>query len=104
VAKRYRARTRHPVDAPQLERLQQGVELHGEPAVYLAEDLQLLDTHTLEFSIRQGIYHQVRRMIAASGNRCETLHRIQIGSVLLGDLPEGQWRYLATDEVASLMS
>jgi len=32
-------------------------------------------------------------------NRVEGLHRSQIGSLTLADLPEGAWRWLTPDEV-----
>ena len=42
----------------------------------------------------EGRYHQVRRMFAAVGNHVETLHRVSIGGLDLGDLEPGQWRLL----------
>ncbi|MEN9384876.1 MAG: hypothetical protein RL323_2019, partial [Pseudomonadota bacterium] len=46
---------------------------------------------------------QVKRMLAAVGNRVEFLHRSQIGNVVLpADLAPGQWRWLTADQVESL--
>jgi 16S rRNA pseudouridine516 synthase len=43
----------------------------------------------------QGRYHQVKRMMAAVGNRVETLHRSGFGPLRVpDDLPVGQWRWL----------
>jgi 16S rRNA pseudouridine516 synthase len=52
--------------------------------------------------LTQGKYHQVKRMIAAVGNRVEGLHRASMGSLTLGDLPVGKWRWVTADEVAVL--
>jgi len=41
-------------------------------------------------------------MFAAIGNRVLTLHREKIGSIQL-DIQEGQWRYLAADEINLFM-
>ncbi|MEN9985605.1 MAG: hypothetical protein RI925_1107, partial [Pseudomonadota bacterium] len=41
---------------------------------------------------------QIRRMCDLVGLRVVGLKRIRIGKVMLGDLPPGQWRYLAPDE------
>jgi 16S rRNA pseudouridine516 synthase len=49
---------------------------------------------------RRGL---VKRMLAAVGNRCERLHRVAIGGILLGELPEGEWRHLTPEEVETLL-
>ena len=46
-------------------------------------------------TIHQGVYHQVKRMLAAVGNRVESLHRHQIGLLELPNLQEGEWIYLS---------
>jgi len=54
-------------------------------------------------TLTEGKYHQVKRMIAAVGNRVEGLHRSRIGSLVLPpDLKPGQWRWLTTDDLASV--
>ena len=45
---------------------------------------------------------QIRRMCEAAGMRCTRLRRIQEGSLLLGNLPCGAWRYLTAEEVSNL--
>lgn len=52
--------------------------------------------------IHEGRNRQVRRMCQAAGMRCVRLRRIREGSLSLGELPEGQWRYLSEDEVRAL--
>lgn len=99
VPKRYLAQLKHPLDAEQLQRLQSGVLLHGEQEAVAARDAQQVSERGLSLSIEQGKYHQVKRMVAAAGNRVEGLHRAQIGSLMLGDLPSGAWRYLSAGEV-----
>jgi 16S rRNA uridine-516 pseudouridylate synthase and related pseudouridylate synthases len=57
----------------------------------------LLDPQTLLLEIDQGKFHQVKRMVAAAGNRVAALHRIAVGGLALTDdfsLPEGEWCYL----------
>ncbi|RZA16710.1 MAG: 16S rRNA pseudouridine(516) synthase, partial [Lysobacteraceae bacterium] len=47
--------------------------------------------------------HQVKRMVAAVGNRVEALHRSRIGGLSLPeDLAPGQWRWLGAAELALL--
>lgn len=53
-------------------------------------------------TIHEGRNRQVRRMCQAAGMNCTRLRRIREGTLALGDLPLGKWRYLTPDEVAAL--
>ena len=53
-------------------------------------------------TIHEGRNRQIRRMCEAAGMRCTRLRRIQEGSLRLGNLPCGAWRYLRPEEVAEL--
>ena len=52
----------------------------------------------LRFVLREGRKRQIRRMCEAVGLVVTGLKRVRIGSVVLGKLPPGQWRYLREDE------
>jgi len=52
----------------------------------------------LRFVLREGRKRQIRRMCEAVGLKVVGLKRVRIGSVSLGHLPPGQWRYLRRDE------
>lgn len=99
VAKVYRMQTADPVSDQQLLQLSQGVELRNESGVFAATDVIRLASHELQMTIHQGVYHQVKRMLAAVGNRVEKLHRQQIGGFDLADLAEGEWIYLNSQQV-----
>jgi 16S rRNA pseudouridine516 synthase len=105
VPKVYVATTRHPLDDTQLNALRTGVLLHGEtrPSVALAAAAR--GTHTLELTVPEGKYHQVKRMVAAAGNRVEALHRERIGGLTLpAELAEGTWQWLDEADLAALRS
>jgi len=53
-------------------------------------------------TIHEGRNRQVRRMCEAAGMHVTRLKRIREGSLILGDLPLGKWRYLTPEEVAAL--
>lgn len=55
-----------------------------------------------QVTIHEGRNRQVRRMCEAAGMVCTRLRRIKEGSLALGDLPLGKWRYLTADEIESL--
>ena len=57
---------------------------------------------TARITVYEGKYHQIRRMLAAIGNRAKTVHRVQVGPIQLGDLPVGQWRLLSNAEIEQL--
>jgi 23S rRNA pseudouridine2604 synthase len=52
----------------------------------------------LRFVLREGKKRQIRRMCEMVGLEVLGLKRVRIGSVVLGKLPVGQWRYLRSDE------
>lgn len=54
--------------------------------------------------VREGKYHQVRRMLASREKPVSYLRRIEEGSVQLGELPLGMTRELTEDEIAKLLA
>ena len=56
----------------------------------------------LQITIGEGRNRQVRRMCARAGMQVKRLVRIQEGSLTLGDLPVGKWRYLTELEIKEL--
>lgn len=56
----------------------------------------------LLITIHEGRNRQIRRMCEVAGAQVTRLRRISEGSVKLGDLPLGKWRYLTEEELAAL--
>jgi len=56
----------------------------------------------LALTIHEGRKRQVRRMLAVVGHPALELTRVGVGTLELGDLPVGKWRYLTGEEVAVL--
>jgi 16S rRNA pseudouridine516 synthase len=100
VPKVYRVSAKHAVDETQVDRLLAGVVLDDDPRPVRAVACNLLDTNILEMTLTDGKYHQVKRMLAAVGNRVESLHRSRIGGMTLpADLAPGQWRWLSRSDL-----
>ena len=99
VAKVYRMQTADAVTEEQLLNLEQGVELRNENGIFVATDVKQIAEHEMQMAIHQGVYHQVKRMLAAVGNKVEKLHRQQIGLLKLQDLGEGEWMYLTENQI-----
>lgn len=90
-----------PSDAPQ--RLRNGLVLRGENQPSCAHAAHWLGDDTLSVTLRQGRYHEVRRLIAALGSRVTHLQRVRFGNYYLpADLAAGEWRWLGDDEVLQL--
>jgi len=103
VAKVYRATCADPLSDAMLEALRTGVQLNDEPAPIAALACEAIDPHTLRLSLAEGKYHQVKRMIAATGNRVVSLHREAIGHFGLPvALAPGEWRWLNDDDLKQL--
>jgi 23S rRNA pseudouridine2605 synthase len=65
--------------------------------------VQKIKPGLLEITIHEGRNRQVRRMCAAAGMRVKRLIRIREGTLSLGDLSAGQWRYLTPKEIEMII-
>lgn len=106
VPKVYEARCKHALTTAMVEQLLAGVELkepeskipgkfQRPPESTRAEAAEIVDETLLRLTLLEGKYHQVKRMVAAVGNRVEALHRPQFGALALPeDLKPGDWRWV----------
>lgn len=103
IPKVYEVTVKHAVSDEMIASLMAGVQLHDEPAPILAAACERTGDNTLRLTVTEGKYHQVKRMIAAVGNRVEALHRSKVGGLELPtDLEPGAWRWLEDAERARL--
>ena len=101
VPKVYEVTVKHALDARQVQRLLDGVVLDDDPRPVRAAACTAVGPLHLQLTLTEGKYHQVKRMVAAVGNRVEGLHRSHIGGLQLpADLAPGQWRWLGPHELA----
>jgi len=100
VEKEYLVRVRHlgpgPLPAAGLERLRRGLVLDG--VTLKPARVSWANEDQLRFVLREGRKRQIRRMCELVGLEVLGLKRVRIGSVVLGALPSGQWRYLGPNE------
>lgn len=50
--------------------------------------------------LTEGKYHEIKRLFGARSNKITKLERIGFGKLEIGDLPEGDWRYLTEEEIS----
>jgi 16S rRNA pseudouridine516 synthase len=102
VPKVYQVGTADPVDEKQVARLLEGVVLDDDPRPVRAAACRQTGDSSLDLTLTEGKYHQVKRMLAAVGNRVTTLHRLRIGTLELpARLAPGEWQWLTPDELAA---
>lgn len=100
VSKIYRVTAKHAMTQEMFGRLLEGVMLDGESEKVAADDLVQIDDYVFEMQITQGKYHQVKRMVAAVGNRVSALHRVALGNYHLpDDLTVSKWRFIRREEL-----
>lgn len=102
VPKVYEVVTADPVSEAQVRRLLEGVVLDDDPKPVRAAACTPTGERSLQLTLTEGKYHQVKRMLAAVGNRVVGLHRSRIGGFALPpELAPGQWRWLTPAELAA---
>jgi 23S rRNA pseudouridine2605 synthase len=100
--KTYQVRTAEPLSRTQLGKLLRGVMLDDGPAKALFA--KQIGPELVEITLGEGRNRQLRRMIAALGNRVVELVRVEQSGLKLGHLPEGRWRELKPSEINSLLA
>ena len=96
LTKEYMVKVTGPITEGRLSLLRHGLRLDGrklQPA-----KVSRVREQTLRFILTEGRNRQIRRMCDLVGLSVVDLFRVRIGSLSLGDMPEGKWRVLTSDE------
>lgn len=96
VEKEYLVRVEGTLTDEGMKLLQHGLELDGVKLKPARVSWQ--NEHQLRFALREGRKRQIRRMCELVGLTVTGLKRVRSGSVVLGPLPIGRWRYLRRGE------
>ena len=102
VDKRYFARVDGELSAADAEAFARGMTLGG-GLECLPAGLELLPGHACIVTLREGKFHQVKRMLAARGAPVLYLKRLSMGPLVLEDsLAAGAYRLLRAEEISAL--
>ena len=102
VVKTYEVTLKKPLHADEILTLECGVDIGDEKPTMPAR-VNVLQDGRIHLAIMEGRYHQVKRMLAAVGNRVMHLKRLRMGTLYLDeDMQPGQYRRLSEQEVLSL--
>ncbi len=92
------------LDQEDVEAVRRGVTL-GDGYECLPGELELLSDNCAHITLREGKYHQVKRMLASRGKPVTYLKRVRFGPLELdGALPRGAWRPLTEEERKAIFS
>lgn len=102
VDKTYDVTMAHALSPQDIHKLESGTirldEVYIQPA-----QVEYIDSTFLRLTIREGKFHQVKRMLHAVDNEVLHLKRIRMGTLVLDhDLQPGAWRYLTKQEIAQI--
>ena len=102
VEKRYFARVDGELSAADAEAFARGMTL-GDGLECLPAGLQVLPDRVCIVTLREGKFHQVKRMLAARGAPVLYLKRLSMGPLTLDDsLAAGAYRLLRAEEISAL--
>lgn len=97
IEKTYLVTTDTNITDEQIEKLKSGVDI-GDYITRPAK-VNIKDKNRLEIIISEGKNRQVRRMCESVGINLLNLKRIKVGTIELGNLQTGKYRYLTEEEI-----
>lgn len=101
--KTYEVSLAQAITQEDIHKLEQGVLLRSESKPTRPCVIRAHNPTQVTIELREGKYHQVKRMFAAMGNRVTQLHRSAIGAIQLdASLPAGSFRPLTAAEIDSI--
>ena len=103
IPKIYHITVKGIVTKEQLNKLSSAMIIDGYTIMPVKTELLYSDSDkklsTLGMTLFEGRNRQIRKMCECVGLNITRLCRVAIGSVTLGDLPQGKWRHLNQDEI-----
>lgn len=103
VDKTYYVTCKYEVTEEQLDMLRKGVDIGDDKITLPALARAGAQTNELYLTIREGRFHQVKRMLQSVGNKVTALKRLSMGSLKLDEnLKPGEYRTLTAEELKDL--
>ena len=103
IPKTYIAKLDKPFDETVVKEFESGVKLKDEKCMGAKLEAADGDFCTARVEIKQGMYHQIKRMFARFGLKVVELKRIKMGNLYLDEsLKEGECRYISEKELSMI--
>ena len=97
VDKTYIAYTEKDLDENDLEKLRNGVDIGG--YITMPAEAKKVDEKILSLTIREGKFHQVKKMVEAMDNKVIYLKRISFGKLVLRDMKLGEVKEINLEDI-----
>lgn len=105
IPKTYRAILDKPFDDSVIAEFERGIQLKDDLCMPAGLEALNDDCTAALVTIRQGMYHQIKRMFKKFGITVVELKRIKMGALFLDDqLKEGESRYILPGELEKIIS
>ncbi len=95
--KEYIVTTFKPVSSSALRNMASGIVIEGERT--RKARVEQISRYGFRIVLKQGRNRQIRKMVKQVGNKVKNLQRVRMGSLKLGNLKKGEWRYLNPHEI-----
>lgn len=99
VEKKYRFETADTYSDADVTAIESGITLKDGYSTKPCKIERISETEGYIY-LTEGKYHEIKRLFGAKSNKITKLERIGFGKLEIGDLPEGDWRYLTEEEIS----
>lgn len=99
--KEYIVTTMETVTRRMIERFEKGIMIEGKKTC--PAKVKRIELTKISIILKEGRNRQIRKMLQKVGNTVSYLRRIRINNLTLGNLKEGEYRFLSKDEVKDLI-
>jgi len=98
--KEYIVTSVYPISESGLKAMAQGIVI--DKVITRKAKVRRVSENQFNIVLKQGKNRQIRKMVGKIGNTVDTLQRVRIANINLGNLEEGKWRYLTHKEIKQL--
>ena len=100
VRKLYRFTVADPYSDEDILSIEQGITLKDGYTTKPCE-IKRIDTCNGYITLTEGKYHEIKRLFGARGNKIISLSRESFGNVNIGNLSDGEWRFMSEEEISA---
>lgn len=100
VKKLYRFTVADPYSDEDILSIEQGITLKDGYTTKTCK-IKRIDTCNGYITLTEGKYHEIKRLFGARGNKIISLSRESFGNVNIGNLSDGEWRFMSEEEIST---
>ena len=97
VEKTYYAELEKDISSEDIEKLENGVDIGG--YITMPAKAEIVGEKKIYLTIKEGKFHQVKKMLEAVDNKVTYLKRISFGKLLLDDMELGEVREVKVEDI-----